>query len=99
MRSGENALDVIDRVKAKVKEIEPTLPPGVKLVPVYDRSQLIHRTISSARLTILQVTLTAVLIILVFLWHFPSAVVPLVTMPAAILLAFIPLLLMGVEEG
>ena len=97
MRSGENALDVIDRVKARLKEIEPSLPAGVKIVPIYDRSQLIHHTISNAQETILEVVVTVVLIILVFLWHFPSASIPLVTMPAAVLLSFIPLRLMGIS--
>jgi Cu(I)/Ag(I) efflux system membrane protein CusA/SilA len=97
MRSGENALDVIDRVKARMKEIEPSLPEGVKIVPVYDRSQLIHQTISNAQKTIFEVVVTVVLIILVFLWHFPSAAVPLITMPAAVLLSFIPLRYMGIS--
>jgi copper/silver efflux system protein len=97
MRSGENALDVIDRVKARLKEIEPSLPSGVKIVPIYDRSQLIHNTISNAQETVLEVVVTVVLIILVFLWHFPSASIPLVTMPAAVLLSFIPLRLMGIS--
>jgi Cu(I)/Ag(I) efflux system membrane protein CusA/SilA len=97
MRSGENALEVIDRVKSKLKEIEPSLPEGVRIVPIYDRSQLIHRTISSAQETILEVVVTVALIILVFLWHFPSAAVPLVTMPAAVLLSFIPLRMLGID--
>jgi Cu(I)/Ag(I) efflux system membrane protein CusA/SilA len=97
MRSGENALEVIDRVKARLKEIEPSLPPGVKVVPIYDRSELIHRTVDSTRDTILEVVVTVVLIILVFLWHFPSAAIPLVTMPAAVLISFIPLRLMGIS--
>lgn len=99
MRSGENALDVIDRVKAKLKEIEPSLPAGVKIVSIYDRSQLIHRTISTAQETILEVVITVALIIMVFLWHFPSAAIPLVTMPAAVLLSFIPLRLMGISAN
>ena len=97
MRSGENALEVIDRVKARLKEIEPSLPQGVKIVPIYDRSQLIHATIDASQETILEVVVTVVLIILVFLWHFPSAAVPIVTMPAAVLLSFIPLRLMGIS--
>ncbi len=97
MRSGENALEVIDRVKARLKEIQPTLPAGVKIVPIYDRSQLIHHTITNAQETILEVVVTVVLIILVFLWHFPSASIPLITMPAAVLLSFIPLRLMGIS--
>ena len=97
MRSGENALEVIGRVKDRLKEIEPSLPPGVKIVPIYDRSELIHRTIGSAQETIIEVVVTVVLIILVFLWHFPSAAVPLVTMPAAVLLSFIPLRYLGIS--
>jgi Cu(I)/Ag(I) efflux system membrane protein CusA/SilA len=99
VRNGENTLQVIDRVKAKLKEIEPGLPAGVKVVPVYDRSELIHRTIGSVRWTIVQVVVTVVLIILIFLWHFPSASIPLVTMPAAVLLSFIPLRLMGISAN
>lgn len=95
MRSGENALDVIDRVKARLKEIQSSLPAGVKLVPIYDRSQLIHRTIDSTEETILELVITLALIIIVFLWHFPSASIPLVTMPAAVLIAFIPFRLTG----
>jgi Cu(I)/Ag(I) efflux system membrane protein CusA/SilA len=87
MRDGANALDVINRVKAKIKEIEPGFPPGVKLIPIYDRSELIHKTISTVKQTIIEVMITVVLIILVFLWHFPSAAIPIVTMPVAVLLA------------
>src|SRR5271165_6838807 len=99
MRSGENALDVINRVKAKIKEIEPGFPSGVKIIPVYDRSELIHATIGTARETIIEVVVTVVLIILVFLWHFPSAAIPIVTMPVAVLLAFIPFRLLGISAN
>src|SRR6201984_269380 len=97
MRQGSNALDVIDRVKARLKEIAPGMPEGVKVVPVYDRSELIRRSISNARSTLIEVFLTGVLIILIFLWHFPSAVIPVVTIPVAILLTFIPLQYTGVS--
>jgi len=97
MRSGENALEVINRVKSKLSEMQSSLPAGVKIVPIYDRSQLIHQTISSVDETILEVVATVVLIIIVFLWHFPSAAIPLVTMPAAVLISFIPLRLMGIS--
>lgn len=95
MRSGENALEVSDRVKARLREIESNLPEGFKIIPIYDRSQLIRRTISSTRETILEVVVTLALIIIVFLWHLPSASIPLVTMPAAVLIAFIPFRLTG----
>ena len=99
MRSGENALDVINRVKTKLKDVEPGLPAGVKVVPVYDRSELIHHTISNVDQTIIEVVITVMLIILVFLWHFPSASIPLVTMPVAVLLSFIPFRLMGMSAN
>jgi Cu(I)/Ag(I) efflux system membrane protein CusA/SilA len=97
MREGSNAVEVIDRVKARLRDIQPGLPQGVKVVPVYDRSDLIQRSISTARWTLLEVVLTVVLVILVFLWHFPSAVIPVVTIPVAILLTFIPLHYTGVS--
>ena len=99
MRNGENALDVINRVKAKIKEIEPGFPAGVKIVPVYDRSELIHNTIGTLKSTIIQVVITVVLIILVFLRHFPTAAIPIATMPVAVLLSFIPFRLMGMSAN
>lgn len=97
MRQGSNALDVIDRVKARLKEIEPGMPAGVKVVPIYDRSHLIRSSISNARSTLIEVIVTVVIIILIFLWHFPSAVIPVVTIPVAVLLTFIPLQYAGVS--
>jgi copper/silver efflux system protein len=97
MRSGENALDVIDRVKAKIKEVEPGLPEGVKVVPIYDRSELIHNTVDQSKQTILEVGITIVLIILIFLRHFPSAAIPIATMPVAVLLSFIPFHMLGMS--
>jgi len=99
MRDGENALDVIDRMKAKIKEIEPGFPAGVKIVPTYDRSELIHNAIGTAKETITEVVITVVLIILVFLWHFPSAAIPIATMPIAVLLAFIPFRMLGISAN
>jgi copper/silver efflux system protein len=99
MRGGENALTVIERVKQKIADIAPSLPEGVKIVPVYDRSELIHRAINNVKLTIFEVVITVVLIILVFLWHFPSAAIPIVTMPVVVLLSFIPLRLLGISAN
>ena len=84
MRQGQNALDVISRVKAKIKEIEPGLPAGVKIVPVYDRSDLIIRAIDNLKGTLLEVMLTVSVVILFFLWHFPSAIIPSITIPLAV---------------
>jgi copper/silver efflux system protein len=99
MRSNANALDVIDRVKAKLAAIEPGLPSGVKVVPIYDRSELIHRSIRNVRNTGIEVIVTVVLIILIFLWHVPSAIIPIVTIPAAVLLSFIPFRLLGISAN
>src|ERR1700730_17100411 len=96
-RQGSNAIDVIKGVKSRLKEIESGLPRGVKIVPVYDRSFLINRAIANARATMVEVILTVVLIICIFLWHFPSAVVPVVTIPVTVLITFIPLHYAGVS--
>jgi Cu(I)/Ag(I) efflux system membrane protein CusA/SilA len=99
MRQGQNALDVIERVKARLQEVEPGLPPGVKVVPVYDRSDLIHRAIANLKSTLLEVILTVVIVVFIFLWHPPSALIPAITIPVAVLLAFIPFRLMGVTAN
>jgi Cu(I)/Ag(I) efflux system membrane protein CusA/SilA len=90
MRFGENALAVIDRVKQKIADLAPALPPGVKIVPVYDRSKLIHRSIDTLRWKLLEESVVVSAVCLVFLWHFRSAVVAIIVLPTAILLSFIP---------
>jgi Cu(I)/Ag(I) efflux system membrane protein CusA/SilA len=97
MRQGSNALDVISHVKARLREIAPGMPAGVRVVPIYDRSDLIQRAITNSRRTLIEVMVTVVVVILVFLWHFPSAVVPVVTIPVAVLMAFVPLYFLGVS--
>ena len=99
MRSGENALNVIDRVKAKIKEIAPSLPPGVEIVTTYDRSDLIKRAIDTLRHQLIEEMIIVSLVIMLFLWHFPSASVPIVTIPIAVLLSFIPLAMMKVTTN
>jgi Cu(I)/Ag(I) efflux system membrane protein CusA/SilA len=99
MRQGQNALDVIKRVKAKIKEIEPGLPPGVRIVPIYDRSDLILRSIDNLKSTLIEVILTVSIILLIFLWHVPSALIPIITIPIAVLLSFIPFRMMGVTAN
>src|SRR5512132_91117 len=99
MRQGENALDVIERVKAKLKDLEPSLPEGVKVVTVYDRSDLILRSIDNLKQTLFEELLIVSIIILIFLWHFPSAIIPIVTIPVAVLISFIPMRLMGVSSN
>src|SRR6476659_5921233 len=99
MRQGENALQVIDRVKAKLREIEPGLPAGAQVVPIYDRSDLVRRAISNLKSTLIEVLFIVALVILLFLWHGPSAMVPLVTIPIAVLLSFIPFRMMGMTAN
>jgi Cu(I)/Ag(I) efflux system membrane protein CusA/SilA len=99
MRQGENALHVIERVKDKLKELEPTLPPGVRVVTAYDRSELILRSIENLKHTLVEELLIVALFILIFLWHVPSAVIPIVTIPIAVLISFIPMRLMGVSSN
>ncbi len=99
MRHSQNALDVIDRVKAKIREIEPGLPPGVKVVTVYDRSDLILRAIDTLKSTLIEVIVTVSLVILVFLRHIPSALIPMITIPVAVLLSFIPFRMMGITAN
>ncbi|MFO1463105.1 MAG: CusA/CzcA family heavy metal efflux RND transporter [bacterium] len=91
MRSGENALNVIERVKAKLKEIQPSLPPGVEIVTTYDRSELILRAIETLRYTLVEELIIVSIVILIFLWHIPSAVIPILTIPISVILAFIPM--------
>lgn len=91
MRYGENALNVINRVKAKIEEVKPSLPKGVEIVTTYDRSELIKRSVDTLKHQLVEELIIVSLVILVFLWHFPSAVVPIVTIPISILLAFIPM--------
>ena len=99
MRHGENARDVIGRVKARLAELQPSLPPGVKIVTTYDRSDLIERAIASVRHDLLLEILIVCLVILVFLWHIPSAMVPIITIPIAVLLAFVPMFWMGISSN
>ena len=99
MRQGENAVDVIDRVKERIRQIEPGLPPGMEIVPIYDRSALIRRAIDNVSETLVEVVLTVAFVVLLFLWHVPSALIPLITIPVAVLVAFIPFRAMGITAN
>lgn len=91
MRQGENALNVINRVKAKIEEIKPSLPKGVEIVTTYDRSELIRRAIDTLKGKLIEEMIIVNFVILLFLWHFPSAIIPIVTIPIAVVLSFIPM--------
>src|SRR5207253_2310225 len=91
MRYGENALAVIDGVKKKLAEIKSSFPQGTELVVTYDRSQLIKRSISTLREKLIEESIIVALVCIVFLWHFRSAFVAIITLPIAILMAFLPM--------
>jgi Cu(I)/Ag(I) efflux system membrane protein CusA/SilA len=95
MRYGENALATIDRVKAKLMEIESGLPAGMVVRPVYDRSDLIHRAIDTLKEKLLEEALVVGLVTMVFLFHVRSALVAILTLPLGILMAFIAMRVLG----
>src|SRR5262249_51199155 len=98
-RYGENALHVIERVKRKFAELEPSFPPGVKVEVVYDRAGLIDRAIDTLRGTLLEEAIVVSLIIFVFLLHFRSTLVPVLSLPVAVGLAFVPMYLLGINSN
>ena len=99
MRHGENALEVIDRVRAKLNDIGGGLPAGIEVVPIYDRSDLIKRSIANLKSTLIEIMITVAAIILLFLWHIPSAMIPVITIPFAVLIAFIPFRAVGMSAN
>jgi copper/silver efflux system protein len=99
MRYGENALKVIAGVKKKIEEIKTSLPPGVRLVPTYDRSTLIYRAIDTLREKLLEESIVVAVISVLFLWHVRSALVAIITLPVAIILSFIPMLWLGLTSN
>ena len=99
MRQGENALNVIERVKQRLAELKPSMPAGVEIVTTYDRSELILAAIDTVTSKLLEEILVVSIIILIFLWHFPSSIVPIVTIPVSVALAFIPMKLLGMNAN
>lgn len=99
MRQGENAPKVIAEVKKRLEDLKASLPEGVEIVPVYDRSDLIHRAIHTVTHELTMEMIIVSLVILLFLWHIPSATIPILTLPISILLAFIPMYYMGVSAN
>ena len=96
MRHGENALAVIERVRAKIAEVARALPDGVEIVPVYDRAPLVRDAIATLARALVEEMAIVSGVVLLFLWHLPSAIVPIVTVPVAVLLSFVPLWAFGV---
>ncbi len=99
MRHGENAMNVIRDVKQRLSEIAPSLPPGVEIITTYDRSQLIEESIRTVSNELLIEMIIVSLIILLFLWHIPSAVIPIITLPTAVVLSFIPMHFFGISAN
>lgn len=99
MRAGENALHVIERVKDKLEELKPSLPKGVEVVTTYDRSVLINRSIDTLKEELLVEIIIVSAVILIFLWHIPSAIIPILTIPVSVVLAFIPMYFMGLTTN
>jgi Cu(I)/Ag(I) efflux system membrane protein CusA/SilA len=99
MRHGENALNVIQRVKTKLAELKPSMPEGVEAVITYDRSTLIEKSIDNLKGELVLEMIIVSLVILLFLWHLPSAIVPILTIPVSVFLCFIPMYLMGISSN
>ena len=99
MRYGENALAVIERVKERIENVRTSLPEGVELVVTYDRSELIEASIDTLSGTLLEEMLVVSLIIFLFLLHVRSSLIPMLTLPLGVLLAFIPMLYQGLTAN
>lgn len=99
MRDGMNALSVIDGVKKKLAEIKPSLPPGVEVVAGYDRSGLIHASIETLQRDLLEEAIIVSIVIVIFLFHFRSALIPILTLPIAVVASFIPMYYLHVSSN
>ncbi|MFP5228539.1 MAG: efflux RND transporter permease subunit [Acidobacteriota bacterium] len=99
MRQGMNALDVINGVKAKLREIAPSLAAGVEIMPAYDRSGLIHASIQTLQRDLLEEAIIVSLVIIVFLFHFRSALIAILALPIAVVVSFIPMYLLVVSSN
>jgi copper/silver efflux system protein len=99
MRDGMNALNVINGVKQKLAQIKPSLPPGVEVVAGYDRSGLIQDSISTLQRDLIEEAVIVSLVIIIFLFHFRSALIPILTLPIAVIAAFIPMYFLHVTSN
>lgn len=99
MRYGENAMNVIERVRTKLEEMKASLPPGVEIVTTYDRATLIERAIETLKGTLIEELIIVSIVIMIFLWHIPSALVPIITIPITIIISFIPMYWMGLTAN
>ncbi|MGH7934293.1 MAG: efflux RND transporter permease subunit, partial [Candidatus Binataceae bacterium] len=99
MRYGQNALNVINGVKQKIAEIKESLPPGVEIVAGYDRAGLISASISTLKKDLIEEAVIVSLVIIFFLFHFRSALIPIVSIPLALIASFIPMYYLGVSSN
>ncbi|HZT69406.1 MAG TPA: CusA/CzcA family heavy metal efflux RND transporter [Terriglobia bacterium] len=99
VRYGQNVRDVIQDVKRKLAEVKSSFPTGVEIVTTYDRSDLIDRSIDTLRHTLIEELVIVSLVILIFLWHIPSAIIPILTIPIAVILSFIPMQATGLTAN
>jgi Cu(I)/Ag(I) efflux system membrane protein CusA/SilA len=99
MRDGMNALTVINGVKQIIEEIKPSLPAGVEIVAGYDRSGLIHASIDTLQRDLLEEAIIVSIVIIIFLYHFRSALIPILTLPIAVIAAFIPMYYLDVSSN
>jgi Cu(I)/Ag(I) efflux system membrane protein CusA/SilA len=99
MRQGMNALNVINGVKQKFREIAPSLPPGVQIMPGYDRSGLIDASIKTLQRDLLEEAIIVSLVIIIFLFHFRSALIAILALPIAVLVSFIPMYWLGLSSN
>ncbi|MES2298468.1 MAG: efflux RND transporter permease subunit [Pseudomonadota bacterium] len=99
MRSGKNALETIAAVKARIEKLKPGLPPGVEIVPTYDRSNLIKRAIGNLEHTLIEEFIVVALVCALFLFHVRSALVAIVSLPLGILAAYIVMAQQGVNAN
>src|SRR5215203_1460421 len=98
-RFGANALDVIDNVKKRLTELAPSLPAGTEIIPVYDRSQLIHDAIATLKTTLFEESLVVALVCIVFLLHVRSALVAILMLPVGVLMAFAAMKALGLGSN
>ncbi|MGE0854222.1 MAG: efflux RND transporter permease subunit [Hyphomicrobiaceae bacterium] len=98
-RYGQNALSVIENVKARLAEIKTSLPEGTEILPVYDRSELIHRAIATLKTTLIEESLIVALVCIVFLLHVRSALVAIITLPLGVLIAYICMHALGLSSN
>jgi len=99
MRSGKNALETIEAVKAKLATLQKSLPPGVEIVPTYDRSSLINRAIENLTHKLVEEFVVVAVVCLVFLFHLRSALVAIVSLPLGVLAAFLVMRYQGVNAN